>query len=87
MKKVSVSSVKNWDILHDIALTLGAMSVKNMVTLSWTVHTKYILQELQQHITNHTRVTMADQVWGITMKIETGEANLDHSPTFENITP
>ena len=57
MKKTAVSSVKNQDILHKIALTSGAMSVMNMVMLSWTVHTEYLLQKLQQHITNHTRVT------------------------------
>ena len=33
-KKIAVSSVKNQDIWHDIALTLGAMSVTCMVTLS-----------------------------------------------------
>ena len=47
------------DILHNITLTLGTMSVMNMV-ISWTVHMKYLLQELQQHITNHTKVTMPD---------------------------
>ena len=35
-----------------------------MVTLSWTVHTEYLLQELQQLTTNITEVTMPDQVWG-----------------------
>ena len=46
MMKIAVSSVRNQDILHDIALTLGAMSAMNMITLSWTVHTEYLLQEL-----------------------------------------
>ena len=62
-------SVTNQDILHEIALTLGAMSVLNIVTLSWTAHTEYLLQELLQHIKIHTRVTMSDQVQGTTMKI------------------
>ena len=48
--------------MHEIALTLDAMSMMNMVTLSWTAHTEYLLQELQQHKTNYTRVTMPDQV-------------------------
>ena len=84
--KIAVSSVKNQDILHDIALALGAMSAMNMVTLSWTVHTEYPLQELQQHITNHTRVTTPDQVWGTTMKMEIDKANQDHSPICADIT-
>ena len=82
MKKIAVSSFKNQDILHEIALTSSAMSTTNMVTLSWTAHTEYLLQELQQHITNHTRVIMPDQVWGTTMKIETDKANPDHSLIF-----
>ena len=62
MKKIAASSVKNQDILHEITFILDAMSVINMVILSWTGHTEYPLQELQQHITNHTRVTIPDQV-------------------------
>ena len=85
MKRTAVSSVMNQDILHDIALTLGAMIAMSMVTLSWTVHTEYLLQELQWHTTNHTKITMPDQVWGTTVKVETGEANPDHSPAFEDI--
>ena len=69
--KIAVSSVKNQDIWHNTALTLGAMSVTIMVTLSWTVHTEYLLHELKQHITNHTRVTTPDQVQVTNMKIET----------------
>ena len=72
--KIAVSSVKNQDISHDTALTLGAMSVMNMVKSSWTVHTEYLLQEFQQHTTNHTKVTMPDQVQVITMKIEAGQS-------------
>ena len=84
--KIAVSSVKNQDISHDIALTLGAMSVMNVVTLSWTVHTEYLLQELQQHITNHTSITTPDKVQGTTVKTETDEADQDHSPIFTDIT-
>ena len=47
MKRTAVSSVRNQNILHDIALTLGAMNPMNVVTMSWTVHTQYHLQELQ----------------------------------------
>ena len=72
--------------MHDTALTLAAMSAMNMVTLSWTVHTEYLHQELQEHITNHTRVTMPGQVQGTTVKIETDEADPDHSPIFKDIT-
>ena len=50
-------------IALETALTLGVMSpMTNTVTLPWTAHTEYLLQELQQHITNHTRVIMPDQV-------------------------
>ena len=58
----------------------------NMVISSWTTHTEYLLPELQWHITGHTKVTMSDWVWGTTMKIETGKANPDHSPTTKDIT-
>ena len=60
--KIAVSSVKNQNMSHEVALTLGAMSVMNMVELSWIASTEYLLQELWQHITKHTRVTMPDQV-------------------------
>ena len=84
--KIVVSCVKNQDLLHNIALTLGAMSVTNIVTLSWTAHTEYLLQEPQQHITNSTKVTTPNQFQGTTVKIETGKADPDHSPTFKDIT-
>ena len=86
MMKIAVSSVKNQDISHDIVLTLGAMTAMNMVTLSWTVHTEYLLQELQQHITNHTRVTTPNQDQGTIVKIETDKANPDHSLILGDIT-
>ena len=85
MKRIAVFSAKSQDILHDIALTLGAMNVMNMVISSLIVHTEYLLQELQWHITNHTKDTMPDQDWDTSIKIETGKANPDHSPTFEDI--
>ena len=56
-----------------------------MVTLSWTAHIEYLLQELQQHITNHARVTTPDQVQSTTMRIEIDEANPDDSPILEDI--
>ena len=86
MKKIVVSSVKNQDILHETAIILDAMSVMNMVTLSWTAHTEYLLQELQQHITNQTRVIMPDQVQSTTVKIERDEADPDHSLILGDIT-
>ena len=62
-KKIVVSSVKNQDILHGIALTVGAMSVTNMSHChGLSTKDMSILQELQQHTINHTRVTMSDQV-------------------------
>ena len=85
MKKIAVSSVRNEDISDDIALTLGATNAMNMVMLSWTVHTEYLLQELQWPTTNYTEVTMPDQVWGFTMKIETDKVDPDHIPTIESI--
>ena len=39
MKMISVFNVKNQDTLHDIVLTLGAMSTTNTVIPSWTAHT------------------------------------------------
>ena len=64
------------------------MSVMNMVTLSWIVHTGYLLQEPQQNITNQilTEATMPDQVQGTTMKTGTGKAVPDHNPIFTDIT-
>ena len=62
MKTIAVSSVKNQDILHDTALTLGAMNAMNMVTFSWTAHIEYHLQELQQHTIHYTKVTMPGQI-------------------------
>ena len=57
-----------------------------MVTLSWIVHTRYLLGEPQQFITNLSEVTMPDQVQDTTMKKETGKANPDHNLIFKNIT-
>ena len=45
-RRIAVSCVKNQDMLHDIALILGAMNAMNMVISSWTVRTEYLLQEL-----------------------------------------
>ena len=85
IKKIAVSSVKNQEISHKTVFTLGAISATNMVTLSWTAHTEYLLQGLLQQITNHTSVTMPDQVQGTTMRIETDEADPDHSPSLQDI--
>ena len=70
--------------MHETALILNAMSVMNMVTVSWTVHTRYLLQDLQQLTTNLTEVTMPDSVQNTTVKIETGEADSDHSLTVDD---
>ena len=56
-----------------------------MVTLSWIAHTKYLLQEPQQFITNPPEVTTPDPVQDIAMKTGTGEVNPDHIHIFENI--
>ena len=82
---IAVSSVRNQDTLHALAIILDAMSVMNMVTLSWTVHTEYLLQESQWLTTNLMEVTMSDSVWGTTVMIETGKADTDHSLAFEDI--
>ena len=66
-------------------LTLGVMNATNMVTFSWTVYTEYHLQELQWHTTNCTNITTPDQIWGTTVKVETGIADPDHSHTFKDI--
>ena len=57
-----------------------------MVTLSWIVHTRHLLQEPQQLTTNPTEVTMPDQVQDTIIKTVTGKANPDHSLIFEDIT-
>ena len=44
-----------------MALILDAMSATNMGTVSWTVHTRYLLWQLKQLTTNVTGVTMPDQ--------------------------
>ena len=58
-----------------------------MVTLSWIVHTRYLLQEPQQIITNPnlTEVTMIDQVHNTTMQTEICEVNPDHNLIFTDI--
>ena len=60
----------------------------NMVTLSWIVHTGYLLQEPQQLITNPnlTEATMPDQVQGTTVKTGTGKIDPDHNLIFTDIT-
>ena len=44
------------------------MSAINMVTLPWIIHTRYLLQEAQQFITNLPEVAMPDPVHDKTMK-------------------
>ena len=83
-KRIIVFNVKNQDTLLNIVLTLGAMNVTNVVISSWTAHTEN-LPELQWYIRRHTMVTMPNWVWGTTMKIDTDEADLDHSPTTKDI--
>ena len=57
----------------------------NTVTLSWIVHTRYLLQEPQQFTTNLPEVIMPKHVQDTTMKTETGKANPDHNLIFTNI--
>ena len=57
----------------------------NLVTLSWIVHTRYLLQEPQQLITNLPEVTMPDQVQDTIMKIETGKVGPDCNFIFEDM--
>ena len=75
MKEITVTSVRNKGIYHEIAILLDALSVMNIVTLSWIVHTGYVLQEPQQLITNPNlmEATMPDQVQGMSMKTGTGK--------------
>ena len=84
--KINVFNVKTQDTSHNSILTLGTMNATNAVKLSWPAPTKYLLLEHQQHITRHTNVTMPDQAWGTTGKIEKDEMSPDHSPTTEDIT-
>ena len=53
----------------------------NMVTLSWIAYTGYLLEDLQQIITNPNlpEATMSDQVHDTTVKTETGKVNPDHN--------
>ena len=71
MKRIAVFNVKNQNTLLDIVLILGAVNATNMIILPWTAHTEYLLLELQQHITRHTKVIIPDQVQGTTVKIKT----------------
>ena len=61
------------------------MSVTNMVTLSWNVLTKHLLQEPQQLTTNFPEVTMLYQVQDTTMETEMGKADPHHNQTFSDI--
>ena len=85
MKKITASGVRSKDIDHSIALILDAASVMNMFTLSSIVHTRYLLLEPQQLITNLPDIAMLDQVQDTTVKTETGKANPDHNLIFEYI--
>ena len=76
MRMTNVSNAKNWDTLHDTALTSHVMNVMNMDKSSWTALTKYPLQEHQHHITSHTEISTADIALDTTEKEETGP---DHS--------
>ena len=60
----------------------------SMVTLSWTVHTGYLLQEPQTLIINLnlTEGTMPDQVQGTTVKTGTCQIDPDHNLTLTDIT-
>ena len=71
-----------------MALILDALSVMNMVTLSWIVRMGYLLQEPQEIITNPnlTEATMPDHVHHTTMKTGTGEADPDHNLISADIT-
>ena len=64
----------------------SAMNAINMVMSSWTAHTRYLLQELQQLTTNLMGITMPDWVQDTIMKTETGKADPDHNPTTKDIT-
>ena len=88
MKRITVSSARNKDIWHKIALILDASSVITVVTLSWIVHTGFLIQEPQQIITNPnlTEATMPDHVHVTTIKKGTGNVNPDHNLIFTDIT-
>ena len=59
----------------------------SVVTLSWIVHTEFLLWEPQQNINNPilTEATMPDQVQGTTVKTGTGKVIPDHSLIFTDI--
>ena len=57
-----------------------------MVTLSWIIHSRYLIQEPQQLTTNLPEVAIEDQVQDTTVKTETGKANPNHSLIFKDIT-
>ena len=60
----------------------------SMVTLSWIVHTGYLLWEPQQSTTNpdHTKATTPGQVPDTTMKTGTGKVIPGHNHIFTDIT-
>ena len=88
MMRITVSSARNKDISQEIALTLDASNVMNMVTLSWIAHISYLLQEPQQNITNPdlTEATHPDQVQDTTMKTGTDEVIPGHNLILTDIT-
>ena len=59
-----------------------------MVTLSWIVHTGYLLWKPQQNMTNPnlTEATILDQVQGTTLKKGTGKVVPGHNLIFTGIT-
>ena len=60
MRKTNASNAKNWDTLHDTALTSDVMNLMNMDILSWTALTEYPLQEHWHHTTRHTEIATLD---------------------------
>ena len=71
--------------IAEIVLTLDALNVMSMVTLSWIVHIGYLLQECQQNITNPdlTEAAPLDEVQDTTMKIGTGKVIPNHSQSSQ----
>ena len=85
MRMTNASNAKNWDTLHDTALTSDVMNVMNLDTSSWTALTEYPLQVHWCHTSRHTEITTTDLALGTTGKTEKEETSPDHSLYTANI--
>ena len=85
ISKTNASDAKNWDTLHDTALTSSVMNVMNSDTSSWTGLTEYPLHRHQHQTTRHIEIATTDLALGTTWKTKKEETSPDHSLDTANI--